>query len=167
MTRWIALLRGINLGARNRVSMPELRTQLAALGYEDVATVVQSGNIVLGSTATAAQLARDLQRVVSDGFGVDTPVVVRSAAQLAKIVADNPLPVPDGKRFQVLFFAERPAAAGLEDIGEERLVVRGREIYCWHPDGLQRSPLARKLDRVEGVATARNWNTVLKLHERA
>lgn len=167
MTRWIALLRGINLGARNRVSMPDLRAELTARGHADVATVVQSGNVVLSADTTEARLAADLRAVVAERFDVDTPVVVRSSAQLAAVVRDNPLPVVDGKRFQVLFFVERVDATRVEDIGDERAVVRGREVYCWHPDGLQRSKLARRLDGLPGVATARNWNTILKLHDLA
>ena len=159
----VALLRGINLGPRNRVPMPELREALGEAGYDDVATVVQSGNIVLGAAAGPAELARDLQALIAERFGVDTPVVVRTAAQWRKVIAENPLPVPDGKRFQVLFFAERPAAEGLPDTGEERAVVRGCEIYCWHPDGIRHSPLVKALARLEGTATARNWNTVLKI----
>lgn len=171
----IALLRGINLGAHNRVPMPELREHLAELGYGDVRTVVQSGNLVLESTAGAPRLATDLQRAIADRFGVDTPVVVRTAKQLAKIVHDNPFPdaTEDPKRYQVTFLETAcPAAAAraldAADIAPERLHVAGREIYVWHVDGIQKSPAAKLLSReLTGVATARNWNTVLKLLELA
>ena len=172
MARQIALLRGINLGARNRVPMPALRDLLAELGYEDVATEAQSGNVVLRSTATAAQLERDLQSHVAEAFGVDTPVIVRTRTQLAKVVADNPLPEAeaDPKRLQVVFLSgpvTAPIALAVEaaDLAPEQVAVRGREIYAWHADGVQKSPLARLLtDSKLGVtATARNWNTVTKL----
>jgi len=175
MPRQIALLRGINLGPRNRVPMPELRELLTELGYEDVATVVQSGNIVLGSTRPT-DLGRDLQQQIAERFGVDTPVLVRTAGQLAKVVADNPFPeaAQDPRRYQVSFLSAKcsPAVAReLEaaDIAPEQVAVRGREIYAWHVNGIQRSPLAKLLtdNKLGAIATARNWSTVLKLHELA
>ena len=161
----VALLRAINLGPRNRVPMAGLRELLGELGHADVATVLQSGNVVLSARVGPPRMAREVQAAIAERFGVDTPVIVRTADEWERVVAGNPLPVPDGKRFQVVFFAEPPAADGLGDVGEERVAVRGREIYCWHPAGIQRSPLVKALSRVEGVGTARNWNTVLKLRD--
>jgi uncharacterized protein (DUF1697 family) len=169
----IALLRGINLGPRNRVSMPDLRAHLADLGYGDVKTVVQSGNLVLESTASAERLAADLQAAIADRFGVDSPVVVRTAKQLAKVVQDNPFPdaVEDPKRYQVTFLdatcpADAARALNDADVAPERLHAAGREIYVWHVDGIQNSPAAKLLSRqLSGVQTARNWNTILKLLE--
>jgi uncharacterized protein (DUF1697 family) len=169
----IALLRGINLGSRNRVPMPQLREHLAELGYGEVQTVVKSGNLVLESTASAKQLAADLQKAIADRFGVDTPVVVRTAKQLAKVVEDNPFPdaVEDPKRYQVTFLDGKCSAAEARalseaDVSPERLHVAGREIYVWHVEGIQNSPAAKLMGRkLSGVATARNWNTVLKLLE--
>ncbi|MGI8622813.1 MAG: DUF1697 domain-containing protein [Solirubrobacteraceae bacterium] len=172
----IALLRAINLGARNRVAMPELRALLTRLGYEDVATLVQSGNVVLTTTRTPAELGAELQREIAAAFGVDTPVIVRTRDELAAVVTQNPLPgaVADPKRFQVSFLSEAPDAAvvrALEsaDLAPEQVAVRGREVYALHPNGIHRSPLARLLgDRRLGVtATARNWSTVTKLLELA
>lgn len=174
MTRMVALLRGINLGARNRVPMPALRELLAEHRYQDVATVVQSGNIVLSTAVGADRLAADLQGLIAQRFGVDTPVVVRTAAQLAAVVQANPLPqaAADPKRFQVSFLSEPcPAdtadALAAADIAPEQVAIRGAEVYAWHVAGMQKSPLARMLtDKRLGVtATARNWNTVLKLRE--
>ncbi len=159
----IALLRGINLGSRNRVPMPALREHLTELGYKDVRTLIASGNIILD--APAKGLAKDLQTAIADRFDVDTPVIVRTPKQLEKVVDDNPLPVPEGKRFQVLFLDRKAPALDVGDFGDERVAFAGKEIYCWHPDGVQRSPLVNALKRVDAIATARNWNTVLKLLE--
>ena len=156
----IALLRAINLGSRNRVPMPELRERLTQAGYGEVRTVVQSGNLVLEREADP----EELRALIRQWFGVDQPVIVRTAAQWRRLIADNPLDVPDPKRFQVLFFDRAPKSDDIE-VGEERAVIRGREVYCWHPGGLQRSPLSRQLERLEGDATARNWNTILKLQD--
>jgi uncharacterized protein (DUF1697 family) len=153
--RQIALLRGINLGSRRRVSMPELRELLAGLGYEDVRTLLQSGNVVLTSSLRGDRLARALEREIADGLGVDPAVVVRTRDELAAVVAANPFTdvMTDGRRLQVSFLAGDPDPAYV------------RELYAWHPDGLQRSALV-KLITEEGLgtaATARNWNTVCKL----
>ena len=172
VTRQIALLRGINLGARNRVAMPALRELLAELGYDDVRTLLQSGNVVLSGGGSGARLERRLERAIAKHLGVDTKVVVRSRDELAKVVERDPLGrvAKDPKRYQVSFLSARPAAARLRelealDAAPERFAVHGREIYAWHPDGLQRSKLAAALsDGKLGVtATARNWNTVTKL----
>ena len=136
MSVHVALLRGINLGAHNRVSMPELREHLTAEGYGNVRTVVASGNVVLESTKKPAQLERDLQETIAERFGVDTPVIVRTARQIAGVVAGNPWPKAGGKELHVLFLPERcpaPAKRALEalDLAPERLRVSGREIYAW------------------------------------
>jgi uncharacterized protein (DUF1697 family) len=176
MPRQIALLRGINLGARNRVSMPELRELLAGLGHEDVRTLLQSGNIVLTSEQKGERLERALEEAIAAELGVESRVIVRSARELAGVVDRNPFAgvADDPKRYQVSFLSAKPKAAvvrALEaaDVAPEQVAVSGREIYAWHPEGIQRSPLAKLLtDRKLGVtATARNWNTVTQLLELA
>jgi uncharacterized protein (DUF1697 family) len=175
MPRHIALLRGINLGSHNRVSMPELRELLDGHGHKDVVTLVQSGNIVLTSRLSPKRLERDLQKQIADGLGVDTPVVVRTRDELADVIARDPLGdvVDNPKLYQVTFFAEEPTAEiarELEeaDIAPERLHLSGRELYTWYPNGIGRS----KVDRLRTMkrlptGTARNWNTVTKLLELA
>lgn len=176
MPRQIALLRGINLGARNRVSMPDLRELLTGLGHEDVKTLLQSGNVVLTSDETGEQLEQALEAAIAKELGVESRVIVRSARELAAVVKRNPLAdvADDPKRHQVSFLSAKPEAAvvrALEaaDVAPEQVAVHGREIYAWHPGGIQRSPLVKLLtDRELGVtATARNWNTVTKLLELA
>lgn len=176
MARQIALLRGINLGSRRRVAMGELRDLLTGLGYEDVRTYLQSGNVVLTSDRSDAQLERELEQQISAKLGVDTPIVVRTRDELADVVERDPLGdvVKDPKRYQVTFLSAALAPepkrrlSGL-DVAPERFVVSGREIYAWHPDGVQRSRLAAALtdSRLGVTATARNWNTVTKLLDLA
>jgi uncharacterized protein (DUF1697 family) len=176
MPRHIALLRGINLGPSRRVAMGELRELLSSHGHGDVRTHLQSGNVVLTSDLKPEELGRVLERQIAEGLGIDVEVVVRTREQLAEVVKRNPLAdVADNpKRLQVSFLSgkiDRAAAKRLEDAAAppERCVVRGREIYAWHPDGIHTSELAKQLgDRRLGVtATARNWNTVTKLLELA
>jgi uncharacterized protein (DUF1697 family) len=167
--RQIVLLRGINLGARNRVSMPELRAALEAAGYSEPRTLLQSGNVVMGGPKAAPA---KLERLLRDEFGLDIAVVVRTRDELAAVSDNDPFAgvADDPKRYQVSFLSKKPSAAmtdALEraEIAPERVAVRGREIYAWHANGIQRSPLARLLsdDRLGVTATARNWNTVTKL----
>jgi uncharacterized protein (DUF1697 family) len=175
MARQIALLRGINLASRNRVSMPELRKALGEAGYEDVVTLVQSGNIVLTSSKQPKTLEREISALVETEFGVDCATVVRTRDELAAVIERNP--IPDGtsipRLFQVTFFSDEPDAARVaqlteQDFGNERVEVIGREAYAWHPDGVQKSKLARELGKgLRGDGTARNWNTVTKLLELA
>lgn len=174
MTRHIALLRGINLGSRRRVGMAELRELLSHAGYGDVRTHQQSGNVVLTSGEPAERLARQLEQRIRTSFGFDVDVVVRTRDELAGVIERDPFgeaAAADPKRYQVSFLSAEPAPEVITellatDVTPERVVVSGREIYAWHPKGMMRSPLAALLtDRRLGVtATARNWNTVTKLH---
>jgi uncharacterized protein (DUF1697 family) len=172
----ILLLRGINLGAHKRVSMPELRTALTDAGFADVRTYVQSGNVVLGSRAAPAEVGAEAERLIAERFGFDVDVIVRTADELSEVVQRNPLAdvASDPKRYQVSFLEAEPDPAALERIAAaaaepERLVAIGRELYAWHPDGIGRSKLAVKLAGSGlGVrATARNWATVTTLLQMA
>lgn len=170
--RQIVLLRGINLGPSRRVAMPALRELLTGAGLQDVRTYVQSGNVVLTSDAPPRELERDCAKLISEGFGFEVPVVVRSRDELAEVVRRNPLAeiVTEPKRYQVSFLAEELEAQTADKLQElvvepERLVVIGREAYAWHPEGVARSKLWDQLaGKSLGVAaTARNWTTVSTL----
>lgn len=156
--------------------MPKLRAALGDAGFEDVATYLQSGNVVLSSGDSAAKVARAVERLVEQEFGLEIPVVVRTRAQLAAVVKRNPLGkvAKSPKRYQVSFLEKKPSAALVRKLEEaaaptERVVAQGREIYAWHPEGVARSKLwAALAGKGLGVtATARNWTTVTKLLELA
>jgi uncharacterized protein (DUF1697 family) len=170
------MLRGINLGPTRRVPMAELRALFGGAGYGDVKTYVQSGNVVLASSAAPAELEREAQRLISERFGLDVPVVARTQKQLAAVVKLNPLgDIADNpKRYQVSFLsekldAERLATLKAAAVEPERFVAHGRELYAWHPEGVARSKLWNALaGKGLGVtATARNWTTVTTLLEMA
>jgi len=176
MARHIVLLRGINIGSRNRIAMPALREALEAAGFDGVRTYVQSGNIALSSGAKAHAVARKVRQVVAKEFGLEIAVVTRSRAQLAKIVELNPLAkvAKDPKRYQVSFLDAEPSrdvVSRIEDAAaaEERVVVHGREIYAWHPETIARSKLSALLagQSLGVTATSRNWTTVTALLELA
>ena len=173
-TRYVALLRAINLGATRRVSMPRLREVLTARGYDGVRTHLASGNVLLDSPLGEAELAEQLTAIIREEFALDVPVVLRTGEELAAVVAADPVgdTATDPSRYSVTFFPAAPdpdrvAALPPADGGE--YAVRGRELYLWLPDGVLDSPMGKwnwnKLLGVEG--TARNWNTVTKLVELA
>jgi uncharacterized protein (DUF1697 family) len=170
--RQVVLLRGVNVGGRNRLAMPALRGALEQAGMEDVTTYVQSGNVVLDSAATPDALARACEAVIAERFGLQVAAIVRTRTELAAVVAHDPLGAvaASEKLYQVTFCAKAPDEQALAKVAEravdgERIVARGREIYAWFPHGVGRSRLAVQLSRQDlGVlATARNWTTVQKL----
>ena len=172
VARYAALLRAVNVGGR-KLPMADLRTALGEAGFEDVATYVQSGNVVLRSEAGAAAVEGRMERLIADSFGLETRVLVRTHDELEAVAAANPYPeVTEGRRLHVVFLDGAPDAAAVDRIDPERspgdrYAVVGRELYLHLPDGAGRTKLTLDyLERRLGVAgTARNWNTVLKLVE--
>jgi uncharacterized protein (DUF1697 family) len=172
VTRQIVLLRGVNLGSRNRVRMPELRALLTEAGFDEVETYLQSGNVVLSSRRAPARVARDVEREIARGLGLELDVVVRTRDDLAEVVRRNPLAdvATNPKRYQVTFLESELSAKTVRELSElaraeERFVASGRELYAWHPEGVAPSKLwARLASRDLGVtATSRNWTTVENL----
>lgn len=171
------MLRGVNVGPNRRVPMADLRTLFEQAGHQNVRTYVQSGNIVLAAGDTApAELEREAGRLIADRFGFDVPVIARTRAELAAVVARDPLGdvVTDPKRYQVSFCSAEVAPEVVSTlqaaaVGDERLVAHGRELYAWHPDGVARSKLWNALagKGLGAVATARNWTTVTTLLQMA
>jgi uncharacterized protein (DUF1697 family) len=167
MPSHVALLRGINVGGRARVAMADLREVVASLGYEDVATYVQSGNVVF--TAEAPDAAA-LEAAIAKRLDVSPAVVVLSREELEQVVADNPWPDErDGKHLHVVFTAGEPdadvvAAAQEKAAGGDEARIVGGTLYMHTPNGLGRSKLAAELSRRGSKdGTARNWTTVSKL----
>lgn len=176
MARYVALLRGVNLGAKRRVPMAELRALLEELGYEDVRTLLQSGNAGVTTAKSATAVREELEAAIADRFGVETDVVLRTPKELEALVRANPLGdvADEPKRLQVWFLSGTPRAAAAKelaaaDVEPEVIAVAGKEIHVWHAGGIQRSPASKVLDRADlGVTgTARNWNTVEKLLDLA
>jgi uncharacterized protein (DUF1697 family) len=172
----VALLRGINLGSRNRVSMPDLRALLGSLEAEEVATYVQSGNVVFKSSDSSANLTRAIERRIRRDLGLSVTVLLRTPRQLAKVLAGNPFAkdVKDPTKLHVTFLAEKPDRARARELDPKRaepdeLRFAGQEIYLHCPNGYGRSKLTNAyFEKQLGMAaTTRNWKTVTKLAELA
>jgi uncharacterized protein (DUF1697 family) len=152
--------------------MADLRELLEGHGHEGVRTHLQSGNVVLASPLAPRKLEARLERQLAAGLGMEVRVLVRTRAELAAVVRRDPLGkvATNGSRYLVSFLSKRlsaKVARELEaaDVAPAQLVIDGRELYAWYPDGVQRAPLAKLLadERLDVVSTARNWNTVTKL----
>jgi len=174
--RYVALLRGINLGARNKLAMGDLRALVEAFGGEDVQTYVQSGNVVFTSGAAAGGLERGLAKEILRAHGLDVPVLVRSAAELGRIVNKNPFlrTAAEEESLHVTFLDEKPKQAVVKALDPsfsppDALRVAGREVYLLCPNGYGRSKLSNAFfeKRLDVVATTRNWRTVRTLAELA
>jgi uncharacterized protein (DUF1697 family) len=174
---WVALLRALNVGGRNRLAMRELVATFEAAGASAVATYIQSGNVIFRSGAReAAGVAAHVRAALSDRLGVDVPVVIRTSAQLRAVARANPF-LGDGgdpAALHVLFLSGRPAASRVSALdparsGPDRFAVAGREVYLHCPDGIGRSKLTGDYfeGRLATTATARNWRTVTALVEMA
>jgi len=171
------MLRGINLGSRNKVAMATLRTVLAeSLGYDDVVTYIQSGNVVFKTGDKASAVEKAIHDGIAREFGLDIAVFVRTKAQLKKAVDANPFlkAGKDADTLHVMFLDAKPAAAKAKELtgkdwaGDEIAVV-GTEAYLHCPNGYGRSKLGNAyVEKQLGVgATTRNWRTMKKLLELA
>lgn len=172
MPTFVALLRGINVGKAKRVPMAELRSLLEGLGHGEVRTLLNSGNAAFThSGVSAAAHAKVIAVALRARFGFDVPVVVKSAADLAAIVAQNPLVAPgvDPSRLLVLFTQEAQPPAPVRALATtvqppDRLAFGKRAAYLHCPDGILASPAAaRALGGLGELVTTRNWATALKL----
>jgi uncharacterized protein (DUF1697 family) len=183
-SRYVALLRGINVGTAKQLAMADLKALLERLGHTEVKTYLRSGQAVFtadgaATAKTAARLASDIEGAIERDLGLDVPVVVRSRAELAKVLGSNPFATPDRDpaRLFCVFLSEPVTTAGLAGVDpaayqpeEFTLAPGGREIFLWLPNGMGTSKLGtlrwdRVTDRKGLVATARNWRTTTKLLE--
>jgi uncharacterized protein (DUF1697 family) len=187
MATHVALLRGINVGGRNKVPMADLREVVASLGHTGVTTYIQSGNVLFtaASGSTTGELAGSLESAIADTFGIWSSVVVLSRNDLAKVLGDNPYPDEANPKLVHVVFLNSPLPKDLLDRitaaesaaaakgGRDTFTAIGPALFLHTPDGFGTSELAQSLFRIisgpakqkkEGMAaTARNWSTATKL----
>lgn len=176
MTMRIALLRGVNVGGNKKVAMADLKAMIGALGFTEVKTLLQSGNVVFraGDESDAA-LETLLEAETEKRLGLATRYLVRGPAEWRAIIAANPFPdeaVREPSRLLVNVLREPPSKAALDAIQAaatpgEKVGVVGRVVYIYFGDGIADSKAALVFGRktLGMIATGRNWNTVRKLAE--
>ncbi len=176
MDSHVALLRGINVGRAKRVAMADLRALVEGLGYGDVRTLLNSGNVVFSAPRTArGDPASRIEKAMAERLGVSARVITIDAKLLAAIVRNNPLQrfTSEPSRFLVSVLADPQDRKLLKPLegqswGKEALGVGPRAVYQWCPDGILKSPLATEVARLlRDRVTARNWTTITKLHALA
>jgi uncharacterized protein (DUF1697 family) len=174
MTRYIALLRAVNLGSHKKLAMPSLRELLTGLGYADVSTYLQSGNAVFTADEPRAdRVAASIEDRLSASLGLTTEVILRTAGELREVIDGSPVKVDDPTKFSVWFLLKPPAANWLDGVdldgfAPEEMHAREREIYLTLPNGTGRAKLPVTLGRrLKVPATMRNWRTVTNLMELA
>lgn len=176
MTAFVSLFRGINVGGHHQVRMADLKDMHEALGFKDVLAYIQSGNFVFTSDdADVTRLQRHIEDSFEQKFGFRVEVIVRTSAELREIIEQNPFQShqsTESKWVVVMFLAARPDAAVQEDLlkayaGPEELLIIGKEVYIYYPNGIGRSKLSNSLleKKLKTVGTARNWNTILQLQK--
>jgi len=178
MPTYAILLRAVNVGGTAKLPMTDFRKLLADCACANVETYIQSGNAVVDAKCSASGLIKSVAEALAKYMGSPVPVIVRAHAELDRVIAGNPFAAEaaaDGARVHAVFLSAVPEAAkaaGLEQIvtknptRRDRYRLAGDTLYLHLPDGAGESKFtAQTVDRVLGVtATARNWNTVLKLH---
>ncbi len=174
MTTLIALLRGINMGGHHKLPMDELSSLLTEMGLRDIRTYIQSGNVVFRSEAkNNAALAAKISAAIEAQHGFAPQVLLLDAEELRKAMANNPYPEAEAvpTSLHLLFLAEVPRHGDLKGLealktASERFALKGKVFYLHAPDGVGRSKLAARAEKLLGVtASGRNWNTVCKLAE--
>jgi uncharacterized protein (DUF1697 family) len=172
--KYVALLRGINVGGNKKVPMAELRAMVEGIGFENPRTLLQSGNLVFAAKSQpAAKLEGILETATASKLGVTCSYLVRTAGDWASMIDANPFPgmaKADPSHFAVTFCRDKPSgealkALQLEARGGEAFKAVGRELYVCYPDGMGESRLALAVskNKLGTIGTARNWNTVLKI----
>jgi uncharacterized protein (DUF1697 family) len=176
MGRYVAMLRGVNVGGK-QVKMTALAELFSDLGYADVVTYIQSGNVVFTSPSRGGDaLARAIEARLTSGLGLDVRVLLRSRAEIERVQRGNPLlrAGADPAKLHVTFLAAKPAAALVRaaealDFGADTFAVAGREVYVHCANGYGRTKINNTFfeKKLATIATTRNWNTVNKLLELA
>jgi uncharacterized protein (DUF1697 family) len=164
---YVGLLKGVNVGGKNNMPMAGLRALFESLGFGEVKTFIQSGNVVFRSAQPPR--STEIEAAIMDGFGIATTVVLRTPKELVKVIKNNPFAQLEGSYLHVGFMAARPKDIDVSNLDREyfspeRFEIVAGEIFLYLPNGMARSKLPRYLDRQLKVQiTVRNWNTINRL----
>ncbi len=176
MPIYVSMLRGINVGGHKRIKMDQLRRSFEDLGFEQVQTYIQSGNVVFkAGKLSTVKLCNKIEKQILSDFGFPVPVISRSIDEMTKTIEGNPFLSERGvdqEKLHVMFLSEAPAPAALKKLADltaapDQCRASGREIYFYLPNGVSQSVLMKSpVDRILSVVTTtRNWKTVNSLHQ--
>lgn len=177
MTIYIALLRGINVGGKNKIKMAELKKMLEGLGLIRVQTYIQSGNVLFESEEMVDELQIRLEEEIEATFGFSVRVILRTSDELNRIVANNPFSdeevaaaeaLSNKECLYVAMLQDEPTPEGRERLGayqndHDKFCIEGKEVYLLFDHGAGNSKLANSLHKLGVPATVRNWKTMNKL----
>lgn len=174
MHTYIALFRGINVGGRHSIKMADLRSLLEDIGLHNVNSYIQSGNVVFrGESIDTAELSEQISMAIADKYDFQPKVLILKKKEFLRIVEANPFPEAESedRRLHLLFLTEEaknPDIAGLEEVKKdsEQFELTENAFYLYAPEGVGRSKLVSRIDRLIGVqTTGRNWRTIRKIRE--
>lgn len=171
--RHVALLRGINVGGKNKLAMKDLAAIFVEAGCADVATYIQSGNVVFTAVPRVAKAVPEIVAgLIESRFGIRSPIITRSAAEMSAVLDKQPFSEADDKALHVAFLADRPTSAAAKSLVPDRspgdsFQLIGREVYLHLPNGVARTKLTNAWfdSTLNTVSTVRNWRTVNALVE--
>ncbi len=177
MTNKIALLRGINVGGKRKILMADLRELLAGIGFTDVKTYIQSGNIFfnLSNEMSDAEIADAIEKLISDNYGFDVPVVIRSVEEVEQAIENNPFYTGEEENITNLhltFLKEKPSEENQLKTEEynyepDKFVIKNKDVFIFCEGKYHKSKLTNTFfeKKLKVSTTTRNWKTVLKLLE--
>ncbi len=175
--KYISILRGINVSGQKKIKMADLKSMYELLGFQNVVTYIQSGNVVFDTKVkNKADLKTMIEDAIEKKYKFHAPVEIRTNRDIENIIKNIPFGsvdlVEDGTKVLVTFLSSKPSEAKVSDIQKyvvapEKLVVRGKEVYLYCPNGYGRSKLSNTFleHKLEVEATTRNWKSVHKLYE--
>ncbi|MFY0603555.1 MAG: DUF1697 domain-containing protein [Flavobacteriaceae bacterium] len=167
MTRYIVLLRGINVSGKNKLPMQDLRAVLSELGYQNIQTYIQSGNIILDSEKEKSVVENEIKERIKSKFGYDVPVISRTIEGIENAIKFNPYPIENEKVVAVIFLSDVVTETDIEinKADEDQFTVLKDVVYIYCPNGFGRSKLTINIfeKKLNVIATSRNWRTTNKL----
>ncbi|MCX6249092.1 MAG: DUF1697 domain-containing protein [Bacteroidetes bacterium] len=179
MTTYISILRGINVSGQKKVLMADLKELYASLGFTEVTTYIQSGNVIFKTSGdlSAGDLCNKIEKAIEGRYKFQVPVIIRNAGEINAILSSNPFLAEKGidpERLHVTFLGKDPQPSELSailkfDYPPDRFAIIGKEVYLYCPGGYGNTKLSNSFfeNKLKVTATTRNWKTVGKLAELA
>ena len=171
MKTYIVILRGINVSGKNRLPMAELRETLNELGYQNVQTYIQSGNIILTSNESKTEICKKINERIFTKFGYDVPVITKTVSEWKKAIENYPFPTENPKIVAFVFLNQKTTATKIEvnGIKEDEYKIDNDVIYIYCPTGFANTKISNNLfeRKLKVTATTRNYNTTKKLLDLA